>query len=608
MNESAIFGDIVAALRGGNPVEAERLSRDVLAQAPTHIDALLALAMSLHAQRRSDDAIAAFHHLTQVQPGEAMHWNNYATILNETGRNDEAEAAWRKAMGLDPHDPEPRIQVGLLLLGRKEYLAARDMLLDAFELDREAPRPRILAANACALAQDFRGCEDLIKPWRTWLPLEEEHLQMELARLLLLLSDAPASQAVLQELLARSPPRADARILLARVHERHNLLTEAAALLQPLDAMDLADHVRRQIAHVRALLALRGNDAALARSLLEQAGPLHANDYAYYYELGNVCDKLHDPAAAMQALGEAHARHVAELKHSTPEFFTPAALPLPGAVRQLTPEEFATWPSYRAPDSSDSPIFVVGFPRSGTTLLEQMLDAHPQLQSMDETPFFERLAGKLRSHDPRILDDLSVLRQYDCDELRKKYFLLTAERIQRRADVRLVDKNPLNMLWLPMIHRLFPAAKIILCVRHPCDVVLSCYMQNFRSSVLGAACENLERLAAAYVQAMQTWLQHAAVIKPDALVSRYEDLVADTATQTRRVADFLDLADATPMLRFDQRAREKGYIATPSYSQVIEPVNTKGLGRWQAYRKYFEPALPILKPMLEHWGYSTDPA
>jgi Flp pilus assembly protein TadD len=608
MNESAIFGDIVAALRSGNPVEAERLSRDVLAQAPAHIDALLSLALSLHAQRRSEDAIAAFRHLTEVQPGEAIHWNNYATILHETGRDDEAEAAWRKAMDLDPRDPEPRIQVGLLLQGRKEYLAARDMLLDAFELDREAPRPRILAANACALAQDFRGCEDLIKPWRAWLPLEEAHLQMELARLLLLLSDAPGSQAVLQDLLARSPQRADTRILLARVYERHNLLTEAAALLQPLDAMDLADPVRRQIAHVRAILALRGNDAALARSLLEQAGPLHDNDYAYYYELGNVCDKLHDPAAAMQALGEAHARHVAELKHSTPEFFTPAALPLPGAVRKLTPEEFAAWPNYRAPDSSDSPIFVVGFPRSGTTLLEQMLDAHPQLQSMDETPFFERLAGKLRSHDPRILDDLSVLRQYDCDELRKKYFLLTAERIQRRADVRLVDKNPLNMLWLPMIYRLFPAAKIILCVRHPCDVVLSCYMQNFRSSVLGAACESLERLAAAYVQAMQTWLQHAAVIRPDAIVSRYEDLVADTATQTRRIADFLDLADAAPMLRFDQRAREKGYIATPSYSQVIEPVNTKGLGRWQAYRKYFEPALPILKPMLEHWGYPADPA
>jgi hypothetical protein len=441
---------------------------------------------------------------------------------------------------------------------------------------------------------------------RSWLQLQDDYLQVELARTLLLLADAPGAKSALQELLARHPDRADARIVLARVEERLNLLDAAEAALQPLDAMDLGEYLRKQVLHVRALLALRRKDPELARTLMEQAGPVNELDYAYYYELGNVCDKLGATDAAMQALHEAHARHVRELKHSAPENFEPNASPLPGAVRKLTPEEFARWPRYRAPDSLNSPVFVVGFPRSGTTLLEQMLDAHPQLQSMDETPFFERLASKLRAHDPRILEDLSVLRQYDCDELRKKYFLLTAERIERRADVRLVDKNPLNMLWLPMMHRLFPAAKIILCVRHPCDVVLSCYMQNFRSAVLGAACENLERLAAAYVQAMRTWLQHASVIQPDVLVSRYEDLVADTPAQTQRIAGFLDLADAAPMLQFDRRAREKAYIQTPSYSQVIEPVNRKGLGRWHAYREWFEPILPTLQPMLEHWGYSAN--
>src|SRR5262249_17328668 len=156
-------------------------------------------------------------------------------------------AAWRKSIELDPRDPEPRIQVGQRLLARKDYLAGRDMLLDAFELDRDNPRPRILAANACALAQDFRGCEDLIKPWRSWLPLNDEQLQMELAQQLLLLGEAPGSQVVLQNLHARNPQRVDTRILLARVDERLNLLTEAEALLQPLDAMDLSDGVRRQI-------------------------------------------------------------------------------------------------------------------------------------------------------------------------------------------------------------------------------------------------------------------------------------------------------------------------------------------------------------------------
>lgn len=605
MNESAIFKDIVEALRTGNPVEAERLSRGVLDDSPRHIDAMLSLALSLHAQHRTDAALDAFRRLTEVQPESGVHWSNYATILAELGRSEEAESAWRQAMEADPNDPEPRIQIGLMLVARKDYLDARVMLLDAFELDQDNPRPRILAANACSLAQDFRGCEDLLKPWRNWLPLSDESLQMDLARLLLLLAEAPGARAVLEDLLARNPQRADARILLARVIERFNLLDEAEALLQPLDAMDLSDGMRRQVMRTHAMLALRRKDAARARSLLEHATPLNDNDYAYYYDLAAVCDKLGDAAGAMQALAEAHARHTADLKHATPDCFGPATPPLSGPTRFVTAEEFSRWPNHRAPDSRNSPIFVVGFPRSGTTLLEQMLDAHPGLQSMDETPFFERLAGKLRAHDVRILDDLSVLRQYDVDELRKRYLLMSAERIQRRWDAQLVDKNPINMLWLPMMYRLFPAAKFILCLRHPCDVLLSCYMQNFRSSLLGAACENLPRLAGAYVQAMQCWLRNAEVLKPNVLISRYEDLVDDFPTQTRRIADFLELTDAAPMLQFDRRAREKGYIGTPSYSQVIEPINTKGLNRWRRYREYFEPVLPILQPMLDHWGYGT---
>jgi len=131
-------------------------------------------------------------------------------------------------------------------------------------------------------------------------------------------------------------------------------------------------------------------------------------------------------------------------------------------------------------------------------------------------------------------------------------------------------------------------------------------MQNFRASILGAAAENIPRLAAAYVQAMERWLQDVHTFQPNVLVSRYEDLVADFPTQTQRIAAFLELKDAAPMLKFDQHARGKDYIATPSYTQVIVPVNKKGLNRWKRYRKEFEPAWPILQPMLRHWGYPTE--
>ena len=153
-NESAVFRDIVGALRTGNPVEAERLSRSVLELAPGHVDAMLSLALSLHAQRRIADALDAYQRLTELQPASSVHWANYATILAEAGRSEESESAWRKAMELDPRDPEPRIQIGQLLLARKEYLEAREGSLPPCHL-----QPSV--HDSSRRAQPWRGSKDV---------------------------------------------------------------------------------------------------------------------------------------------------------------------------------------------------------------------------------------------------------------------------------------------------------------------------------------------------------------------------------------------------------------------------------------------------------------
>jgi len=168
----------------------------------------------------------------------------------------------------------------------------------------------------------------------------------------------------------------------------------------------------------------------------------------------------------------------------------------------------------------------------------------------------------------------------------------------------LVDKNPLNLLRLPMIRRLFPQAKIILALRHPCDVILSCYMQNFRSPAFMLLCSSLERLAMSYANSMQSWIHHQQLLRPDVLTLRYEDTVTDFPAQVDRIADFLDSEDRRHLAEFSAHAARKGYISTPSYSQVIEPVNTRAMGRWRAYKPWFEPALPILRPVADHWGYT----
>jgi Flp pilus assembly protein TadD len=600
---------IVQALQAARPVDAERLCRAQLADNPNDEQVVQLFALSLHFQRRLAEALAAYARLTELQPKCSAYWCNYGTALLESGVTSEAERAYATAIRLDQGNLMPKVQTGLLLLARKDYLAARETLLDAFELDKNLPLTRIHAANACCLCQDFHGAADLLKPWRTWLPLESEPLQLELAKLLQLMGDTPSTAVLLEDLIARNPSHLEARLLLAKVYERMNELarseTMARALLE--DPIVSTEAARSDIQHLLATLALRNGDLANARSVLEQCRPRHTSDYAHYFELAETYDKLGVPSQAMQALQTAHEWQVQELRIASPEFFLPESPALPAALPRVTPEAYRQWPATKAPDSRDSPVFIVGFPRSGTTLLEQMLDAHPGLQSMDENPFFNRLADKLKSHDEGIMDKLELLQQRDCDELRKLYLIMVSEKIPRRWDAQLVDKNPLNMLWLPLIYRLFPRAKFILAVRHPCDVILSCYMQNFRSSILGAACANLPRLASAYVGAMDYWLQNVSIFQPDVLVSRYEDLVEDFPGHTARIAQFLGLDDSTPMLRFDQHARDKGYIATPSYDQVIEPVNRKGMNRWTRYQQEFERVLPTLERMLRHWGYSSHP-
>jgi len=603
------FDAINVAIQSGDLVAAEGLCRTDLLTQPHDEDLLSLLAITLHLQRRIPEAIAAYADLTKRYPDKGAYWANHATALREGGFLAEAEAGYRTAIRLDPQNPVTRVDLGLMLIERKDYLSAREMLLDAFDLDRQLPLARVHSARACALCQDFNGAQDLVRPWRQWLPLNDDVLQLELAKILVLLTDASGAQVLLEDLVRRNEPYLEGKFLLASVYERLNRLEQADAVLRAitLSAAALGSSEQQEMDHQRAKLALRAGDLLSARSLLESSGPRHENDMAHFFELAETYDKAAEPEFALQALKAAHAIQVEDLKIVSPDFFTPEAPPLPAAMPpQVSPESYRHWPILQAPDARHSPVCIVGFPRSGTTLLEQMLDAHPALQSMDENPFFNRLADKLRSHDPRILQDLGVLQQRDADELRKLYLKMVCETIERNWDTQLVDKNPLNMLWLPMIHRLFPAAKFIFALRHPCDVILSCYMQNFRAGILGAATSTIPRLAAAYVQAMERWLQDVETFKPDVLISRYEDLVTDFPQQVQRIAQFLELDDAAPMLAFDRHARGKEYIATPSYTQVIVPVNKKGLNRWKRYQKEFEPAWPILQPMLRHWGYPTE--
>ena len=170
---------------------------------------------------------------------------------------------------------------------------------------------------------------------------------------------------------------------------------------------------------------------------------------------------------------------------------------------------------------------------------------------------------------------------------------------------RIVDKNPLNMVRLPTLQNLFPKAQVILAIRHPCDVVLSCYMQHFRAPAFALTFETIESTAQMYDKVFSHWYQSADQLKLPVLEWKYEDLVADTEGRARKLFEFLNLPWQDELLAFTERAKSKGAIKTPSYTQVVEQVNARSVGRWQAYEKYFTPAvMKYLEPWLERFGYS----
>ena len=187
--------------------------------------------------------------------------------------------------------------------------------------------------------------------------------------------------------------------------------------------------------------------------------------------------------------------------------------------------------------------------------------------------------------------------------MRARYWERVQTRVQLAPGQRLVDKNPLNLLRLPVIKRLFPNAHVFLAIRHPGDVLLSCFMQHFRAPEFALLSQSLPSLAGGFRKAFDFWYEQQALLLAKVHELHYEKFVTNFNAEVRAAISFLELPWNDAVLAPGARAVEKGYISTPSYSQVVQPVSTRAVGRWHNYRQHFAEALPVLQPLLDRWHY-----
>jgi len=591
------------------------------AQAPETGDAdesiMLWLGLAQLATHRYGHAAATFRRLSQMRPEVSAYWNNLALACRQSGDATASEQAFLTARSLAPDDAEVLYNLGLLYIQQRRWLLARLTLMDAVDLSPHFIEARLQAAHACYICGDNTGQEAMLAGAINWPPQPAEQALI-LAAMLAVQGDLDAALRTLAQ--AELPPEPAAGIMRLRIaaqrialHERSNQVELARDELQqlPLSAIDLlpldTPYARAEGWSTHAALAMRAADHAGAAALYQRVLAVAVDDQSRAsaaFGLAAACNKQGHQHEAWQALLTAHAAQLDIARDVVPELLTADSQPLQMTGRVVSPAAYAGWRSLASPDGRQSPVFVVGFPRSGTTLLEQMLDAHPDFQSMDERAFIHELTERMGLVGQHYPADLASLTQTEADQLRAVYFRMVDRVLPNLGQHRLVDKNPLNMLCLPMIVRLFPEARIILCLRHPCDVLLSCYMQSFRSPAFMVLCSSLQRLAHGYVQAFEQWYRHVDVFAPHVLEWRYESVVDRFDDQVARLGQFLGIADASPMTRFAEHARDKRFISTPSYAQVTEGVHRKALGRWQNYRDQFEPVLPVLRPWIDRLGYT----
>ncbi len=415
--------------------------------------------------------------------------------------------------------------------------------------------------------------------------------------------DATGALPPLREAVAQMPKNADAHANLAACLESTN--ANAAAERAARAALALAPaHPLATVTLAQLLLARK--DHAGAAPLLDRvlAGPAPAAlRGAAHCARGKLRDRTGDAAGAFADFSAGQA-----LLARQPAARAVDAAHFPALLRRSAAWLAGRQPRRFSPVSDRAPAFLVGFPRSGTTLALQLLGAHPALRPIDEREVLADTARALTRLRPGGLAYPAGIDALTDDERRQlaRHYLDGARRIlgQDADDGVIFDKMPLNLVHLPLVQALFPESRVVLALRDPRDCVLSAFMQSFEPTVAMVHCAALDTTAALYRDVLSLW-QPAALPGLAWTTLRYEDVVDDVEAAVRPVLGFLGLDWRPEVLDWQARARGR-HINTPSHQDVQKPIFRRARGRWRRYAGPLAAVQPVLAPFVAAFSYPAD--
>ena len=554
-----------------DPAAAARCYRQALELRPNDAQVLCNLANALRQLGQLEEAMECNRRAIALAPGLAMAHNNLGLLLAGRGQRAEAIVSYREALRLNPRYLEALNNLGNVLREQGELRQALDLFRRAVQLDESRADSH---SNLGYALLDLRRVADAAASFRSAIALQPNNVpaHLGLAAALRVQGLAAEAEASCQAALAAEPRSSAALSLLGELRADRGRFPEAQELFERAIALD-ANFVSAY-GSLAAHRRMRREDRAWlegAQRLLGTPLPL-AEAIHLRYALGKYFDDVGEWDQAFgsyQAANELTKRYGADYDRER----------LTGLVERIIHVCDAAFVSdpRRAACDSERPVFIIGMPRSGTSLAEQILASHPQVFGAGEVRFWDEAFGMLERHT-RSGDAAAALAGLARDYLAR----LGA---QAGAAVRVTDKMPANFLYAGLIHAALPRARIIHMQRHPLDTCLSIYFQNFFNvSPYANDLDNIAHYYGEYLRVMTHWRR---TLPPSALLEvPYEGLVADAESWTRRMLDFIELPWDPKCLDFHHTDR---VVITASRWQVRQQIHAGSVGRWRSYERYLAP-------------------
>ena len=573
-----------ALLQGGRWQEAAEQCEILLGMAPDLAAAWFLLGRSRAEQDRLEEAVEAYRKALQIEPAHARAAHGLGFALHRLGRWSQAVDHFRQALRLNPRMAAAHWGLGMSLQMLGDLRESLAHYQQAATLNPGHAGARL----GVAMVLSLMGQQDqAVASFREAIRLDPGQVDayIKLAATLMPLGQPGEARRLVDKALELEPGNAEAIALAATIDQHNGDIERSHQRLKPLVEAGV-EEVNVALAYATICNSIGEPERAIAlleRQLEREHGLTATARRNVHFALGKLHDSRKDYAKAFEHYRKGNALKAAD--------FDPRArdAQVDAAIAIFAPERMAALPRSRT--RSERPVFVVGMPRSGTSLIEQILASHPAVFGAGELNHVIQMAGSLQASlgktqaYPHCVAELT---QHEIDRLAQDYL----DRITALAPdaARVVDKMPGNFMYLGFIELLFPGARVIHSMRDPLDTCLSCYFQDFsRSHPYSYDLAHLGAFYKSYERIMQHWRK---VLGIPLMEVQYEDLITDQETVSRRILEFCGL-------EWDERCRNfhetKRYVATASYDQVRRPIYTSSVSRWKNYAEFLDPLREALK-------------